>query len=46
VRLGLVKQQLQSKSLSRATIAYQLGFEDPNSFYRLYRQWVDDGKLS
>jgi len=45
VRLGLVKQQLQSKSLSRATIAYQLGFEDPNSFYRLYRQWVDDGKL-
>ena len=45
VRLGLVKQRLQSKLPSRATIAYQLGFEDPNSFYRLYRQWVDDGKL-
>ena len=45
VRLELVKQYLQSNLPSRASLAYQLGFEDPNSFYRLYRQWVADGKL-
>lgn len=44
-RLGLVKRHLQSKSISRAAISYQLGFHDPNSFYRLYRGWVRDGKL-
>ena len=45
VRLELAKQYLQSNLPSRASLAYQLGFEDPNSFYRLYRQWVADGKL-
>ena len=45
VRLELVKQQLQSNLSNRASLAYQLGLEDPNSFYRLYRQWVADGKL-
>jgi len=39
------KSKIYTKSLNRASLVYQFVFEDPNSFYRLYREWVKDGKL-
>jgi len=44
-RLRLARQYLKTSPQSKTQIAYRLGFRDPNSFFRRYRQWVRDGKL-
>ena len=43
--LRLARQFLKTSPQSKTQIAYRLGFHDPNSFFRRYRQWVRDGKL-
>jgi len=44
-RLRRARQYLKTSPQSKTQIAYRLGFRDPNSFFRRYRQWVRDGKL-
>lgn len=44
-RLAMFQRYIRSKSMSRAAIAFRLGFQDANSFYRVYQRWVRDGKL-
>ena len=44
-RLAMFQPYIRLKSMSRAAIAFRLGFQDANSFYRVYQRWVRDGKL-
>ncbi|MDP1937947.1 MAG: helix-turn-helix transcriptional regulator [Hylemonella sp.] len=40
VRMELAAHYLDNMELSVAQIAYLLGFEDPSSFSRAYREWT------
>jgi AraC-like DNA-binding protein len=39
-REALARHYLRRSSLSAAEIAFLLGYEDPNSFYRAFRDWT------
>jgi AraC-like DNA-binding protein len=38
-RQELVRQYLLQPSIDTNEVAYLLGYEDPNSFYRAFRTW-------
>jgi AraC-like DNA-binding protein len=40
IRLNLSKHYLQNTTLPTAEIAFLLGFEEPNSFFRAFRSWT------
>jgi len=40
-RERLARHYLTSTSLGASEVSFLLGFEDPNSFYRAFRRWMD-----
>jgi AraC-like DNA-binding protein len=41
-REGLARHYLRTSDISGAEISFLLGFEDPNSFYRAFRDWTGE----
>lgn len=39
-RFRLANDFLRQGKISKTEIAYRLGYRDPNSFYRVYKEWA------
>ena len=42
-RFRLANDFLRQGRISKTEIAYRLGYRDPNSFYRVYKEWAKSG---